>query len=106
MTFKGILHRIWYWRKYRKFKGYENKLGAALATDLRKQRDREVEQIILRHEIKKHMHGFLKVEAKSKFIPRDIKSDEKCRQEVHARFGERMAQLGVILKQDLTLCIQ
>lgn len=105
MKLKERIHRIWYWRKYRKFKGFEKRLDVALAKKAVMQRDREVDQIILKHQITKHMGKFLKVKARSKFIPRTHKSDEICRQEVHARFGERMAELGIELKQDLTLCI-
>lgn len=101
----AFFHLVWNWRKYRKFKGFEKKLEAVLLKKDKVQMDREVDQIILKHQIIKHMKKFMKVNARSKYIPWDAKSKEICRQEIMGIFGERMLKLGVGLKQDLTLCI-
>ncbi|MES2487120.1 MAG: hypothetical protein V4581_14380, partial [Bacteroidota bacterium] len=97
----AFFHLVWNWRKYRKFKGFEKKLEVVLLKQEKERMDREVDQIILKHEIVKHMKMFMKVNARSRYIPRNPKSKEICRQEVFGIFGERMAKLGIGLKQDL-----
>lgn len=66
--------------------------------------DREVDRIILKHEIVKYMAGYLQVKAKSKFIPKTRKNNEECRQQVIGVFGEQMDKLGISITNELELC--
>jgi len=68
-----------------------------------KLKDREVDRIILKGEIVKMCKIFLRVNAKSKFIPKKFKNNTKIRQRIIAEFGERMELLGVKINDDLEL---
>lgn len=97
----ALYYRLRYFRSIRTSKTIENKLMAAVT---KKDMDREVDRIILKYRINKHMEKYLGVKADSEFIPAKGKSREKCRHQVEGRFGNRMAELGIILKPNLTFC--
>jgi len=98
-----LYNKLRYYRKNKKFDDFDKCLQAAI---LKEHRDREIEQIILKHTIVKYMRKFMKVDARSQFIPWDKKSKEVCRHQVELVFGDDMAKCGVVLKEDMTLCIQ
>lgn len=100
----GAANRIWNWRKYRKFKGYEKAMQKALLKKAKNELNREVEQAVLKNQIIKHVGKFLNVKGRSSFIPPVIKSNEHIRQEVYKKFGLEMDKWGVSLKKDLTIC--
>lgn len=103
---REALDRLWNYRKYKRFKGYETAIQKALLKKDIAQRDREVEQIVLKSMILKHMAKFLNIKAQSRFIPPCIKNEEVCRKEVQAKFGDRMEQLGLYLSNDMKICIR
>jgi hypothetical protein len=92
-----FFHKAWYFRKYAKFSGFNKKLQQAIT-------DQEVDRIILKHQITKYMRKYLKVDARSKYIPYDHKSREQSRQQVIGCFGERMEALGITINSELELC--
>lgn len=92
-----FFHRLWYFRKYRQFAGFEKRLGKAVT-------DQEVDRFILKSEILKYMGKYLHVNARSKYIPKDRKNKEECRQQVLGVFGDRMKSLGITINDKLELC--
>ena len=96
-----LFQNIWYYRTIKRTKKIEGLLQAAVA---KQDMDREVERIILKYKITKHVHRYLGVKAVSDFIPVKGKSIHKCIVEVHGRFGDKMEKAGIVLKADLTLC--
>ncbi|MFL9844751.1 hypothetical protein [Flavobacterium rhizosphaerae] len=90
-------------KKKRQFETFEKQLKAA---HIKQQSEREVEQIVLKYKITKHLYTFLGIKGHSKFIPLHIKNKEKCRKEVLAKFGRDMDKWGVILNDDLSVCIR
>lgn len=68
-----------------------------------KLKDREVERIILKGEIIKMCRKFLRVNARSKYIPKKNKNNAKIYQRIIAEFGERMDSLDVRITEDLKL---
>jgi hypothetical protein len=97
-----LYNSIRYYRKNKQFDGFDKRLQAAI---IKEQRDLEVNQIILKHQIVDYMRKFQKVDARSKFIPWDHKSKELCRFQVDLVFGKEMELYKVGLKEDMTLCI-
>ena len=93
-----LFYRFWYFRKYIKFNGFHKRLNKAVT-------DQEVDRIILKIQIKKYMRKYLKVDANSKYIPRDVKSDEESRQQVIGRFGDEMKRVGITINEKLELCV-
>jgi len=100
---KKLYHKLRYYRKNKQFEGFDKRLQAAI---IKEQRDLEINQIVLKHSIVKYMKKFMRVDARSKFIPWDNKSKEVCRYQVELVFGADMAKYKVVLKDDMTLCIQ
>lgn len=98
---KKLYYKLRYYRKNKKFDGFDKRLQAAI---IKEQRDREINQIVLKHSIVKYMKKFMRVDARSKFIPWDNKSKAVCRHQVELVFGAEMAKYGVVLKDDMTLC--
>lgn len=92
-----LYYRIKYYRKHKKFDGIDASLQKAL-------QDREIERIILKHQITKYMRKYLKIGAQSKYIPKDNKSREQSRQQVIGRFGTEMDALGIYITYNLKLC--
>jgi hypothetical protein len=98
---KNLYLKLRYYRKNKLFDGFDKRLQAAI---VKENRDREINQIVLKHSIVKYMKKFLRVDARSKYIPWDRKSKEICRHQVELVFGEQMEKYGVLLKEDMTLC--
>lgn len=92
-----VWFRIWNIRKILKFNRINKRLGKGVS-------DQEVDRMILKFQIKKYMRKYFKVDAKSKYIPRDVKSDEESRQQVIGRFGEEMERVGLTINDKLELC--
>ena len=90
------------YKKYRQFDDFDKRLQAAI---IKEQRDREVNQLVLKHEIIKYMRRYMKIDARSRYIPRDNKSRIECIHQVNLLFGDDMLKYGVGIKEDLTLCI-
>ena len=65
--------------------------------------DRNVEQIILKGEIIKMVRKYLRIDAKSNYIPKDYKNKAEIKQQVLALFEPRMKALGVQITDDLEL---
>jgi len=100
-----LYYKLRYFKKHRKFAGYEKTLQSALLQQEKEKLNREVEQLVLKKRIVRHMARYMNVKGNSRFIPRTIKNDEVYRREIHRIFGEDMIKWGVKLKHDLTLCI-
>jgi hypothetical protein len=96
-SIKAFLLKLWHFRKYRQFAGFEKRLGKAVT-------DQEVDRYILKSEIVKYMGKYLHVNARSKYIPKDRKNKEECRQQVIGVFGDRMKRLGITINDKLELC--
>lgn len=96
-TFVKLFLRLWYFRKYRKFAGFNKRLKKAAT-------DQEVDRIILKYKIQKYMRKYLKVDAQSKYIPRDVKNDEQSKQQVLGVFGDEMIRVGMTINDKLELC--
>lgn len=93
----GFLFQVWNIRKILKFKRINKRLGKAVS-------DQDVDRMILKYKIQKYMRKYFKVDANSKYIPRDIKSDEESRQQVIGCFGDEMAKVGMTINSKLELC--
>jgi hypothetical protein len=83
-------------RKNRKFEEINKKLT-------KKVDDIEVDKIILKGEIIKEVRKYLKLDAKSNYIPKDFKNNAEIRGEVLNKFGERMQLLNVKINTNLEL---
>lgn len=98
----SLIYRLWNFRKLKKYKKYESALEGALIKKEKEKIVREVNQEVLKVRIQKHMLKFLHVNARSRFIPHPVKSNEVCRKEIYKEFGAEMLKYGVSLKPDLT----
>jgi DUF1009 family protein len=65
--------------------------------------DREVDRIILKGNIIKMVRKFLRVDAHSKFIPKESRNNTEIRERVLAEFGEQMDNLGIRINHKLEL---
>lgn len=83
-------------RTIRKFQKINGKLEQTLE-------DREVDRIILKGKIIKMVRKFLRVDAKSKYIPKHMKNNAEIRERVLAEFGEQMNKLGIKINDKLEL---
>jgi RNase P/RNase MRP subunit p29 len=63
--------------------------------------DREVDRIILKGQIIKMTRKFLRIDANSKFIPKDHKNTTEIRERILGEFGEQMSLLGVRINSKL-----
>lgn len=102
--FGNWLYRLLYYRKIRRYKRYESALEDAMLKKEKEKIDLEIDQIVLKVRIQKHVGKFLHVRARSRFIPHPVKNNEHICKEVYSRFGLEMAACGLTLKQDLTFC--
>ncbi len=100
---KRIISKIAYLFKYllnfktiRKFEKINCKLDETL-------RARKVDQIILKGNIIKMVKKYLRVDAKSKYIPKDNKNNAEIRERILAEFGEQMAYLNIRINDKLEL---
>lgn len=83
-------------RKNRKFELINKKLT-------KKVDDIVVEKIILKGEIVQMVRKYLRIDAKSEYIPKDFKNNTEIREQVLAKFGERMEKLNVKINAKLEL---
>jgi DUF1009 family protein len=65
--------------------------------------DREVDRIILKGNIIKMCRKYLRVDAKSKYIPKDYRNNTEIRERVLAEFGDQMQKLGIHINDKLEL---
>lgn len=100
---KSIIHKIVeffkylkHFRKNRKFEQINKKLT-------KKVDDIEVDKIILKGEIVQMVRKYLKLDAKSDYIPKDYKNKAEIRGEVLSKFGDRMEKLNVKINSKLEL---
>ncbi len=100
---KRIISKIAYLFKYllnfktiRKFEKINGKLDETL-------RARKVDQIILKGNIIKMVKKYLRVDAKSKYIPKDNKNNAEIRERILAEFGDQMAYLNIRINDKLEL---
>ena len=63
--------------------------------------EREADRIILKARIMKEMRKFLKLDARSKYIPWTSKEREEIRFEIHNKFGKEMEKLDLRLTKNL-----
>lgn len=79
-----------------RFKKINNKLEKTLE-------NREVDRIILKGNIIKMVRKYLRVDAKSKYIPKDRKNHVEIKNEILHKFGDQMKQLGISINDKLEL---
>lgn len=92
LFFNYLLH----FRTINHFKKVNKKLGQKLE-------DREVDKIILKGQIIKMCRKYLRVDAKSKYIPKDYRNKTEIRERVLAEFGDQMKNLGIRINDKLEL---
>jgi hypothetical protein len=83
-------------RAINRYKKINKKLGKTIE-------DREVDRIILKGKIIKMVRKYLKLDAKSKYIPRDYKNDFLIREKVITEYGSEMNKLGIRINSKLEL---
>ena len=84
------------YKKINTFKKANVKLDAKL-------REREVDKIILKGTIIKMVRKYLRIDAKSKYIPRDNKNNTEIKERILAEFGTQMEKLNVRINDKLEL---
>ena len=100
---KNLLKKIAYWFNYLiniktilSFKKINKKLEKAVS-------DQEVDRIILKGNILKMVKKYLRVDADSKYIPKERRNKTEIRERVLAEFGEQMKKLNVKITAKLDL---
>lgn len=93
---KLFFFRIFNFRKLKTVNSINSKLDQTI-------KDREVERIILKGRIIKMTRKYLRINANSKFIPKDIKNETEIRERIIAEFGPEMQWLGVSINAKLEL---
>jgi hypothetical protein len=76
------------------------KINATLENKLE---DREVDRIILKGNIIKMVRKYLRIDARSKYIPRESRNNTEIRERVLAEFGDQMNYLGIRINDKLEL---
>lgn len=97
--FKLIANFFNYLFNFRKIRTF-NKINAKLDKTIK---DRQVDRIILKGQIIKMVRKFLRIDANSKFIPKDHKNNTEIRERILAEFGDQMNKLGVKINANLEL---
>jgi DUF1009 family protein len=87
---------LWNFRTINKFEKINTKLYKTLE-------DREVDRIILKGNIIKMVRKYLRIDAKSKFIPKESRNNTEIRERILAEFGEQMGKLGISINHKLEL---
>lgn len=82
--------------KQKFFKKVNVKLDTAL-------REREVDKIILKGKILKMLRKYLRVDAKSEYIPKDRRNYTEIRERILAEFGSEMAKVNLAINDNLEL---
>ena len=85
---------LFHFRKINLFKKVNKKLYKTIE-------DREVDRIILKGRIIEMTRKYLRVDANSKYIPKDYRNTTEIRERVLAEFGEPMEKLGVRINTKL-----
>lgn len=93
---KDVLNYLFNFRTINRFKKINNTLEKKLE-------DREVDRIILKGNIIKMVRKYLRVDARSKYIPKDYRNKTEIRERVLAEFGEQMNTLGIRINDKLEL---
>lgn len=83
-------------RKIQTFKKINQKLDQKIT-------EREVDRIILKGQIIDMVRKYLRVDAKSKYIPRESRNNTEIKQRILAEFGEAMQKLGIRINDKLEL---
>lgn len=83
-------------RTINRFKKINTKLEKTLE-------DREVDRIILKGNIIKMVRKYLRIDARSKYIPKESRNHTEIRERVLAEFGEQMDKLGIRINDKLEL---
>jgi hypothetical protein len=65
--------------------------------------NQEVDKIILKGRIITMVKKYLRVNANSKYIPKEIRNNTEIRERVLAEFGEQMNKLGIKINSKLEL---
>lgn len=94
-----IAHFFDYLKNYKKINTFK-KANVKLDSKLR---EREVDKIILKGNIIKMVRKYLRIDAKSKFIPRDNKNNTEIKERILAEFGTQMEKLNVRINDKLEL---
>ncbi|MFP9114291.1 hypothetical protein ACLI1A_10120 [Flavobacterium sp. RHBU_3] len=89
------------YKRRKKLRVIEGHVRKALIKKSKQEIMREVEQMILKDKINRHMNKYLRVGARSRFIPAKLPNPSACRQEVYGRFGDDMEKCGLILTEQL-----
>lgn len=95
----NFIYFLFYLRRFKtieKFKQINKKLEQKI-------KEIEVERIILKGQILLKTRKFLRLEAKSKYIPKDYKNNSEIILMIKTEFGQKMSKLGIKIKDDLTL---
>ena len=93
---KNVLNYLFNFRTINRFKKINNTLEKKLE-------DREVDRIILKGNIIKMVRKYLRVDARSKYIPKDYRNKTEIRERVLAEFGEQMNALRIRINDKLEL---
>lgn len=83
-------------RTIKRFKKINTKLEKAVS-------DQEVDKIILKGRIITMVKKYLRVNANSKYIPKETRNNTEIRERVLAEFGEQMNKLGIKINSKLEL---
>lgn len=97
--FKLIANFFNYLFNFRKIRLF-NKINSKLDKTIK---DREVDRIILKGQIIKMVRKYLRIDANSKFIPKDHKNNTEIRERILAEFGDQMSKLDIKINANLEL---
>jgi DUF1009 family protein len=87
---------LWNIQTIRKFEKINTKLHKTIE-------DREVDRIILKGNIIKMVRKYLRIDAESKYIPKESRNNTEIRERIIAEFGEQMDKLGIRINHKLEL---
>lgn len=100
---KNLFKKLAFWfnylinfRKIKRFKQINQKLEKAVT-------DQEVDKIILKGKIIKMVRKYLRINANSKYIPKERRNNTEIRERILAEFGEQMQKMGVKINSKLEL---
>lgn len=91
-----LFHYLWNFLKIRKFNKINKKLDKAI-------QEKQVDQIILKGQIIKMVRKYLRVDANSKYIPKESRNNTEIRERILAEFGDQMSKLDIKINAKLEL---
>ena len=91
---KAFFYYLFNFRKITLF----NKVNAKLYAKIE---DREVDRIILKGRIIEMTRKYLKIDAKSLYIPKDFKNNTEIREQIIGLYGDEMNKLGIEINSKL-----